>query len=41
MAVGGGMALDQPSVPVREKCGLGQISGYIVSNASLNAPPIR
>src|SRR5580698_3049518 len=34
MAVGGGMALDQPSVPVREKCGLGQISGYVVSNAS-------
>src|SRR5580692_7435675 len=28
MAVGGGMALDQPSVPIREKCGLGQISGY-------------
>ena len=23
MAVGGGMALDQPSVPIREKCGLG------------------
>ena len=34
MAVGGGMALDQPSVPIREKCGLGQISGYVVSNAS-------
>src|SRR5580692_3779688 len=34
MAVGGGMALDQPSVPVREKCGLGQISGYLVSDAS-------
>src|SRR6202050_1199936 len=34
MAVGGGMALDQPSVPVREKCGLGQISGYVVSDAS-------
>ena len=34
MAVGGGMALDQPAVPVREKCGLGQISGYLVSNAS-------
>jgi Periplasmic binding protein len=32
MAVGGGMALDQPSVPIREKCGLGQISGYVVSN---------
>jgi hypothetical protein len=34
MAVGGGMALDQPSVPIRVKCGLGQISGYVVSNAS-------
>ena len=34
MAVGGGMALDQPSVPVREQCGLGQISGYVVSDAS-------
>ena len=35
MAVGGGMALDQPAVPVREKCGLGQISGYVVSNLSV------
>jgi hypothetical protein len=34
MAVGGGMALDQPSVPIREQCGLGQITGYVVSNAS-------
>jgi ABC-type branched-subunit amino acid transport system substrate-binding protein len=34
MAVGGGMALDQPAVPIREKCGLGQISGYVVSDAS-------
>jgi hypothetical protein len=34
MAVGGGMALDQPAVPIREKCGLGQITGYVVSNAS-------
>jgi len=34
MAVGGGMALDEPSVPIREKCGLGQISGYVISNAS-------
>ena len=34
MAVGGGMALDQPAVPVREKCGLGQITGYVVSNAA-------
>src|SRR5271170_7698888 len=37
MAVGGGMALDQPSVPIREKCGLGQVSGYVVSNASVEA----
>src|SRR3984957_3672963 len=37
MAVGGGMALDQPSVPIREKCGLGQISGYTVSIASQKA----
>ena len=37
MAVGGGMALDQPSVPIREKCGLGQISGYIVSDASVES----
>jgi hypothetical protein len=28
------MALDQPSVPIREQCGLGQITGYVVSNAS-------
>ena len=34
MAVGGGMVLDQSTVPIREKCGLGQISGYLVSNAS-------
>ena len=34
MAVGGGMALDQPSVPIRERCGLGQISGYLASDAS-------
>ena len=34
MAVGGGMALDQPSVPIREQCGLGQISGYLASDAS-------
>ena len=37
MAVGGGMALDQPSVPIREKCGLGQITGYLASNASDDA----
>ena len=34
MAVGGGMALDQPSVPIRVKCGLGQITGYLASNAA-------
>ncbi len=34
MEVGGGMALDQPSVPVREACGLGSITGYTVSDAS-------
>jgi hypothetical protein len=34
IAVGGGMALEQRSVPIREKCGLGQITGYVASNAS-------
>jgi hypothetical protein len=37
MMVGGGMALDQPSVPVREACGLGQITGYTVSDAAASA----
>jgi len=37
MAVGGGMALDAPSVPVREACGLGQISAYVVSNQSVDS----
>jgi Periplasmic binding protein len=37
MMVGGGMALDQPSVPVREGCGLGQITGYTVSDAGAGA----
>ena len=37
MAVGGGMALDAPSVPVRVKCGLGQITGYTVSDAADSA----
>jgi ABC-type branched-subunit amino acid transport system substrate-binding protein len=37
MAVGGGMALDQPSVPIREHCGLGEISGYTVSLESESA----
>src|SRR5580692_1390748 len=30
-------AFAQPSVPIREKCGLGQISGYVVSNDSVEA----
>ncbi len=37
MAVGGGMALDQPSVSIREQCGLGQITGYTVSDAASDA----
>jgi hypothetical protein len=37
MAVGGGLVLDQAAVPVREACGLGQISGYTVSDASATA----
>ena len=37
MAVGGGMALDQPSVSIREGCGLGQITFYTVSNAADSA----
>jgi hypothetical protein len=37
MAVGGGVALDESAVPIREKCGLGQITGYVVSNASILA----
>jgi hypothetical protein len=28
------MALDQPSVPIRVACGLGQITGYLASNAA-------
>jgi hypothetical protein len=31
MAVGGGFAIDLPAVPIREKCGLGQISAYVPS----------
>jgi ABC-type branched-subunit amino acid transport system substrate-binding protein len=38
MSVGGGMALDQPSVSVRVGCGLGQISGFTVSNQAVSAP---
>jgi ABC-type branched-subunit amino acid transport system substrate-binding protein len=37
MAVGGGLVLDQPAVPVRVACGLGQISGFVVSDAAVNA----
>ena len=38
MAVGGGMPLDSQSAPVRVACGLGQITGYTVSDASSTAP---
>jgi hypothetical protein len=38
MSVGGGMALDQPAVPVRVNCGLGQISGFVVSSQAVSAP---
>src|SRR6201996_8761187 len=34
MAVGGGYAIDASGVPIREKCGLGQISGYLPSSAA-------
>jgi ABC-type branched-subunit amino acid transport system substrate-binding protein len=34
MAVGGGLVLDAPAVPVREACGLGQITGETVSDAA-------
>src|ERR1700728_908712 len=34
MAVGGGYAIDASGVPIREKCGLGQISGYLPSRAA-------
>ena len=34
MAVGGGYAIDSSGVPIREKCGLGQISAYVPSNAA-------
>jgi hypothetical protein len=37
MAVGGGYAIDQPGVPIREKCGLGQISAYVPSIAAASA----
>jgi ABC-type branched-subunit amino acid transport system substrate-binding protein len=37
MSVGGGVVLDQPAVPVRVGCGLGQITGFTVSDAAVNA----
>jgi ABC-type branched-subunit amino acid transport system substrate-binding protein len=37
MSVGGGMALDQPSVSVRIGCGLGQITGFTVSDAAVGS----
>ena len=37
MAVGGGYAIDQPGVSIREKCGLGQISAYVPSIAGAMA----
>jgi len=37
MAVGGGLVLDQAAVAIREGCGLGQITGYTVSDASSTA----
>jgi ABC-type branched-subunit amino acid transport system substrate-binding protein len=37
MSVGGGMALDQPTVSVRVACGLGQITGFTVSDAAVDA----
>jgi ABC-type branched-subunit amino acid transport system substrate-binding protein len=37
MSVGGGMALDQPSVAVRVGCGLGQISDFTVSDQAVDA----
>ena len=37
MAVGGGLVLDAAAVPVREKCGLDQITGFTVSDAAVTA----
>lgn len=37
MSVGGGLVFDQPAVPVRVGCGLGQIPSYVVSNQADNA----
>jgi hypothetical protein len=38
MAVGGGLVFDGQSTPIRVGCGLGQISGYVVADASTTAP---
>ena len=38
MAVGGGLVFDDESAPVRVACGLGQISGYVVSDPATTAP---
>lgn len=38
MAVGGGLVFDDESTPVRVACGLGEISGYVVSDAATTAP---
>jgi ABC-type branched-subunit amino acid transport system substrate-binding protein len=37
MSVGGGLALDQPSVSVRVGCGLGQITDFTVSDQAVDA----
>jgi ABC-type branched-subunit amino acid transport system substrate-binding protein len=37
MAVGGGYAIDSAGVPIREKCGMGQISAYVPSSAAAMA----
>jgi hypothetical protein len=37
MAVGGGLVLDQSTVPIRTHCGLGQISQFTVSNQAEDA----
>jgi Periplasmic binding protein len=38
MAVGGGLVLDQPTVPIRVGCGLGEITQFIVSDQAAKAP---
>ena len=37
MSVGGGLVLDTAAVPVRVSCGLGQITSFTVSDASVDA----